>query len=98
MKHMEEICRYLTVLSQQNILDLGMVLGISYPNLKDYKQSAPQQFLYEVVAAWLRKQDFVIEKGRTPTWHNLVKALRDDTVRQNGIADDISKDKQLSKQ
>jgi len=30
-----------------------------------------------------------------PTWETLVKALRDDQVKQNGVADKIASDKNL---
>ena len=94
---MEEICRYLNLLSQDNIFDLGLALGISYTSLSDYQESVSsvKQLLRKVIAAWLRKQDYVEERGRIPTWENLVKALRDEQVRQNGIASTISKEKAL---
>ena len=97
IKHMEEICRYLNLLSQDNIFDLGLALGISYTSLCDYQESVSsvKQFLRKVIAAWLRKQDYVEERGRIPTWENLVKALSDEQVRQNGIASTISKEKAI---
>ena len=39
---------------------------------------------------WLREEDDVMEFG-PPTWKTLVKALRDKTVGQNGIAQTIEK-------
>ena len=45
-------------------------------------------YLDNMVTAWLRQEDDVM-KRHPPTWRNLVKALRDKMVRQNGIASTI---------
>ena len=46
----------------------------------------------DMVRAWLRKEDNVKEKSGDPlTWSILVAALRN--IGQNGVADDILKDK-----
>ena len=42
-----------------------------------------------MIAAWLQKVDRV----GIPTWQRLVKALRHKRVGQNGIADEIERDK-----
>ena len=49
-------------------------------------------FLSDVIAAWLRKEDYVEEKGE-PDWNTLVNALKHSTVKQEGIANKISQDK-----
>ena len=45
-----------------------------------------------MIAAWLQKEDRVTRRG-LPTWETLMKALRDDQVKQNGVADKIATDK-----
>ena len=73
---------------------LGLVLGLDYNKLKG-KMDSPL-FHEEVIAAWLRKEDYVMEDTkRIPTWTNLVAALKDDTVRENGVASLIYKHKDL---
>ena len=49
-------------------------------------------FLSDVIAAWLRKEDYVEEKGE-PGWNTLVNALKHSTVKQEGIANKIAQDK-----
>ena len=49
-------------------------------------------FLDDVIAAWLRKEDQVTEKGE-PSWTVLVNALKHPRVGQTGIANNIVKDK-----
>ena len=49
-------------------------------------------FLDDVIAAWLRKEDQVTEKGE-PSWTVLVNALKHRRVGQTGIANNIVKDK-----
>ena len=47
-----------------------------------------------MIAAWLQKEDDVTRRG-LPTWETLVKALRNDRVNQNGVADKIASDKNV---
>ena len=49
-------------------------------------------FLNDVIAAWLRKEDFVNKKGG-PSWTTLVNALKHPTVKQEGIANKIEQGK-----
>ena len=51
-------------------------------------------FKEDMIAAWLQKEDQVTRRG-LPTWETLVNALRDDQVKQNGVADKIAMDKNL---
>ena len=85
MRHLNEIYGYVHVLQKHQMIRLGMVLGLDYIKLTD-KMDSPL-FHEEVIKAWLRKEDYVTENAkRTPTWANLVAALRHDTVGQNGVA------------
>ena len=47
-----------------------------------------------MIAAWLQKEDDVTRRG-LPTWETLVKALRNDRVNQNGVAEKIVTDKNV---
>ena len=53
-----------------------------------------QSYQEDVIAAWLRREDDVLQKTGVPTWRVLVTAL--EKIGQNGIASDISKDKNIS--
>ena len=49
-------------------------------------------FLNDVIAAWLRKEDYVKENGE-PSWTTLVNGLKHCTVKQEGIANKIEQEK-----
>ena len=85
MKDHFEVTQYLTDLEPTQILRLGGALGLHYPNLK--KMQTP---LEDMVEAWLRKDDSVLEKSGPPTWKSLVKAL--ETTGNTGIAEKIKAD------
>ena len=71
---------------------LGQVLGLTQRKVENMKES--DIFLDKVIAAWLRREDHVEKRGM-PTWRTLVKALRHPRIGQNGLANDISRDKGL---
>ena len=74
-------------LDRPQIQQLGGELGLDLYNLEKMKDLP-----YDMVRAWLRKQDHVKEKsGDQLTWKALVDAL--ERIGQQGIADDIFKDK-----
>ena len=85
-----EITNYLTTLDKNNIYKLALVLGLSEHRAKSMINSGT--FLDDVVVAWLQKTDQVMKRG-VPTWRQLVEALKDKTVGQNGVASTIAKDK-----
>ena len=81
------ICGYLRIMDRPQIQQLGGELGLSVFNLQ-MMLNIPG----DMVTAWLRKQDNVKEKSGDPlTWKALVDALK--RIGQQGIADDIFKDK-----
>ena len=80
-------------MEKKHIYDLGLVLGLTQTKVKAMMDS--DTFLDDVIAAWLRKEDNVKEKGE-PSWTVLSNALKHRRVSQTGIADDIAKDKGLS--
>ena len=74
---------YLKKLDRSQIEKLGGELGLSIFNLEKM-QNLPG----DMVKAWLRREDGVMEKcGDSLTWEALVKAL--DKIGQTGIADEI---------
>ena len=87
---MVDITEYLNEIRKTEILKLGLVLGLSHTKLKANMDS--DTFLSDVIAAWLRKEDYVEEKAK-PSWTTLVNALKHSTVKQEGIANRIAQDK-----
>ena len=89
MDNYAEVVEYLRKMGESKIRLLGNILGLDIFKL-DKMKTLPD----EMVKAWLTKQDKVKEKCGDPlTWGVLVKALRNPTIGQTGIADDIEKDK-----
>lgn len=80
------IKHYLKDLTRQNITDLGLVLGLWLPTIGDRPD-----FLNHVMSQWLNQVDNVASKGK-PSWRSLVQGLRNEQVRQNGIANEIAED------
>ena len=74
-----EVCSSLQSLDKNQILYVGGALGLSFTVLQRM-QNLPK----DMVAAWLRKEDFVRED---PTWKILTEALR--RVGQGGVAQTI---------
>ena len=79
MKNHYEISRCLSDLDNQQIVQVGLALGMNYAKLKRMK-SLPG----DMVAAWLRREDDVLEVSGVPTWKGLSEALKD--VGQTGLA------------
>lgn len=86
---------YLYTLDMDEVSQLGVEMGLNYRWLRDTKASAGAVYREEVVDAWLRQRDGVKEKC-PPTWRNLVLALCSNRIRQNGLADRISREKGFS--
>ena len=78
MKHHRDVNRYLNDLDNEQIVQVGLALGLNYAKLKRMRMLPA-----DMVAAWLRKEDDVIEVGE-PTWKVLCKALKD--IGQTGLA------------
>ena len=87
-----DITTYLMPLDRTTVYVLGQALGLTQRKVKVLTES--DTFLDEVIAAWLRREDLVEKRGM-PTWRTLVKALRHPRIGQNGLANDISRDKGL---
>ena len=87
MQHHYEISRYLMDLDNQQIVQLGLALGMNYAKLKQMR-SLPG----DMVAAWLRREDDVLGVSGVPTWKVLSEALKD--VGQTGLATKIKQQHQ----
>ena len=87
---MLEVTDYLQNMEKTHIYNLGLVLGLRQIRVKDMMDSPT--FRDDVIAAWLRKEDQVKEKGE-PSWQILINALKHSRVGQTGIADRILKNK-----
>ena len=84
---------YLHTLDKSQLSNLGLVLGLSLHHVKGLMDS--KTFLGDMVLSWLNQADNVTTRSGVPTWKSLVKALRHKLLRQNGIASQIAKDKNL---
>ena len=71
---------YLKDLSPQHNYDLGLTLGLHYPNLQKMNK-----FPHDMIAAWLRQEDTVPQNP--PTWQTLASAL--ESIGQTGIASQV---------
>ena len=65
---------------------LGGSLGLRFPTLCRMN-NLPD----EMVAAWLRRQEDVLERSGEPTYERLALALEE--IGQNGLAQDVRKQK-----
>lgn len=78
-----EVCQSLKNVGSPDVhRRLGGALGLLYPTLQKMS-SLPD----EVVAAWLNREDEVLQKSGEPTWSTLEDALR--KIGQNGLAEDV---------
>ena len=78
------ITKHLAPLLSEDLIELGLALGLYYPRLHNMSRS----LLNEMVAAWLNREDSVLSATGEPSWASLVQALTD--IHQPGIAKDIS--------
>lgn len=69
-------------LDSDKLRDLGGALGLFYPNLRRMTN-----ILDDMTAAWLNKEDDILDKSGEPTWSRLVEAL--EKIGQKGVAEDI---------
>ena len=76
------ICQFLKNVSKEDVQRLGGALGLSYPALQKMNS-----FPGEMVAAWLNRQDKVLQHSGEPTWSTLEDALR--KIGQTGLAEDL---------
>lgn len=82
MKDHQTLCKTLSDIDERGLIQLGGALGLHYPKLQRMKH-LPE----EMVAAWLRGEDSVLDRSGRPTWASLVKCLEE--IGQNGTASNI---------
>ena len=76
-----KVTRFLTDLTNEQLVDLGAELGLWYPHLQRMK-TLPG----DMVAAWLQMEDNITQ---SPSWNTLAAAL--EAIHQKGIASTIRK-------
>ena len=86
MANLFEITQYLNDLSNEQLIKLGGALGLCFPTLQRMKDLPS-----EMVAAWLLRQEDVLQRGGEPTYERLAKALAE--IGQNGLAKDVREQK-----
>ena len=86
MKHHRDVNRYLKDLDNEQIVQVGLALGLNYAKLKRMRVLPA-----DMVAAWLRKEDDVLQVGE-PTWKVLCEALKD--IGQTGLAVTLQEERQ----
>ena len=77
-----KVTTHLQGLNIQHIRNVGGALGLSF-NAMERMNTFPD----DMVAAWLRREAFVMSMSGEPSWRTLVEALR--KVGQEGTARDI---------
>ena len=83
MKDHFRVVQFLENLDKRDLKKLGEALGLSYPKLRNMEPLCD-----EMVAAWLNKEDEVMEQSGEPSWNSLKTALR--KIGQTGLADSIT--------
>lgn len=86
IRHHFDVRISLDKLDPEQLVDLGGALGLSYPKIKRMTS-----ILNDVTAAWLKREDRVLEKSGEPTWSRLADAL--EQIGQLGVAEDIRNNK-----
>ena len=91
---LKDVLVYLQSLSRDQLRKLGLVLGLAHITLENFEHETTDSYMYKLIVAWLRQQDNVMST-LPPTWENLVEALRNEPLRQEGIATKILNEKIL---
>ena len=77
-----EVIQFLKNLDKRDLKKLGGALGLSYPKLRNM-----EHLCEDMVAAWLNKEDKVMEQSGEPSWNSLKTAL--EKIGQTGLANSI---------
>lgn len=90
-----QVTDYLTRLNKEQIYNLGLVLGLDFHHIVDWNDNcgSNSRFLDTVIMSWLEKKD----KVRDVSWKSLIKALQNDRLGQNGIAERIATERSTGK-
>ena len=79
-----EVTQSLKDLSNDELIELGTALGLPFSKLKRY---SAESLCDDMVHAWLRKDDDVLEKSGEPSWESLATAL--EAIGIKGTAENI---------
>lgn len=77
-------------MNSQQMFNLGQVWGLHFQTAARIMKS--DTYHDEMVDAWLKKQEDVSTRC-PPTWRNLVKSLKHERVKQNGIAEKVEQER-----
>ena len=92
MDDLLQIHKYLGDLNKREVSTLGQVLGLSRATVNNSQEgSTVSVYCDNILVAWLLGQDQVLKSGK-PSWRTLIRALRSDHLRHNGIADKIERE------
>ena len=83
-----DVCRFLKDLPPLELRNLGGALGLSYATLT---KMTDHNLQHEMIAAWLRRQDYVLKRSGEPTLNSLASKLEE--IGQTGLALDIKSGK-----
>ena len=87
-----QIHKYLRDLNKKELSTLGQVLGLSHATVTNRREgSSASEYCDNILVAWLLGQDRVLKSGK-PSWRTLIRALRSNHLRHNGIADKIERE------
>ena len=78
--------KFLKCLSNKELRELGLELGLRWPRLKKMKEDC---VLDDMLDSWLKEDDDVTVTSGSPSWQSLVKALEEAGC--NGVAAKIRK-------
>ena len=85
MKDHATICEYLKDIDRRELIQLGGTLGLDFSKIRRM-QYIPE----DMIAAWLRREDNVLERSGEPTWKSLIHCLQ--KIGQKGVAKSIEGD------
>ena len=78
------IDKYLHDIPSNDLVRLGLELGLKYDRLKRLESVQSGNFCLDLISSWLREVDDVSERSGKPSWESLANALEE--IGQNGIA------------
>ena len=81
------IDEYLHDIPNDDLVRLGLELGLKYDKLKQLESVRSGNFCLDLISSWLREVDDVNERSGKPSWDSLAKALEE--IGQNGIAKNV---------
>ena len=87
-KDLQTVTKYLTKLSESDLENLGLCLGLYLPTFRRYGNVSLARFRFSLIHDWISEKDNVKGCGGA-TWSLLVNALRDEEMLEIALADKI---------